>query len=98
MSCKKSSGVFGFGPHQMTGAWVGFVTDDASGETGVAAADVIAGDEPEEEGTGATDLHDSDRLNERKTSVIQDKLIPFFISTFLSRTLDSFPVFELQKP
>ena len=73
----------------MTGGWVGFITDDASGETGVAAADVIAGDDPEEGGTGVTDLHDSDSPNESKTSIIQDKVIPFFISTFLS------PDFEL---
>jgi hypothetical protein len=73
----------------MTGAWVGFVTDDASGGTGAATADVIAGDDPEEEGTGVTDLHDSDRLNKSKITIIQDKVIPFLISTFLS------PDFEL---
>ena len=89
MSFKKLSGVSGFGPHQMTGGWVGFMTDDGSGETGVGDEDVIAGDDPEEGGIGVTDLQDSNTPNENRTSRIQDKVIPFFISTFLS------PSFEL---
>jgi hypothetical protein len=68
----------------MTGEWAGFVTDDGSGETGVGAADVNAEADPEEGETGVTDLQDSDRPNESRTSIIQDKMIPFFISTFLS--------------
>lgn len=89
MSFKKTSGVSGFGPHQMTGGWVGFITDETSVETGLAAADVITGEDPAEGETGVTDLHDSDRPNESKISIMQDKVIPLFISIFLS------PDFEL---
>jgi hypothetical protein len=65
------------------------MTDDGSAETGVAEAEGIAGDDPEEGETGVTDLQESDRPNENRTSRKQDNVLPFFISTFLS------PDFEL---
>ncbi len=97
MSFKKSSGVSGFGPHQMTGGWVGFMTDDGSGETGVGAEDVIAGDDPEVGGIGVTDLQDSNRPNENRTSRMQDKVVPFFISTFLSPSFELIHCFRITK-
>jgi hypothetical protein len=97
MSFKKRSEVIGFGPHQMTGEWAGFMTDDGSGETGVAVADVIAGDDPEEGETGVTDLQDSDRPNENRTSRIQDKVIPFFISPSLSPGFELIHCFRITK-
>ena len=66
MSVKNISGVSGFGPHQMTGGWVGFMADDGSAETGVAGAGGIAGDDPEGGETGVTDLQDSDRPEEKQ--------------------------------
>jgi hypothetical protein len=77
---------------------VGFIIEEASGETGGGAADVTAGDDPEEGGTGVTDLHDSGRPDAKKASRIQDKVIPSFILTFLSPDIDSFALSKLPKP
>ena len=97
MSVKNISGVSGFGPHQMTGGWVGFMADDGSAETGVAGAGGIAGDDPEVGETGVTDLQDSDRQEEKRTSRIQDKMTPFFISTFLSPSFELIRSFRITK-
>ena len=97
MSVKNISGVSGFGPHQMTGGWAGFMADDGSAETGVVGAGGIAGDDPEVGETGVTDLQDRDRPEEKRTTRIKDKITPFFISTFLSPSFELIRSFRITK-